>query len=261
MDHLIYKITNTENGKIYIGKTKKFYGEGKFGIEGRLKRHIGDALSEKREKKGCPKLCNAIKKYGQNKFIIEQLEETDADNIDEREEYYIKSYESTKDDIGYNIALGGKGRKVVYVDENVRGKISKGQEKSKSSEMNVIPYKDKKTGETIGYRARRRQQGVQYEKHFTSKKFTPEENRQKAIEFIQAIKNNAQNEYVKYNKEANLPKNISYIYDKNKVIGYKVCIARNKKTTKRSFQSKDEDLDELLKKAIKCKEDILKDMK
>lgn len=335
MDHLIYKITNTENGKIYIGKTKKFYGALPFGIHRRFKAHVSDANNPKKGT-GCPKLHNAIKKYGEDKFTIEQIEETDADHVDEREEYYIKFYDSTNRDIGYNIALGGKGRKVAYVDEETREKISKAQTKSEDWEMGVKPYKDKKTDEIIGYRARRREHDRYCEKHFTSKEFTPEENHQKALEFIEAVKNNSETEYVKYNKDTNLPKNISYVYDKKdktKMVGYQVCImregktthkvfqsittsfddllkeaiefvdaiennkeikcvnrakksdlptniryiydekdkskiigysvrmVRNKKTMVRSFQSKNGDLDELLKNAIKCKEDILKDMK
>jgi hypothetical protein len=251
MDHIIYKITNSENGKIYVGKTKKWYGVKKFGIEGRFKKHVYDSENNKKGI-GCPMLGNAIKKYGKEKFKIEQLEEIDAEHVDEKEEYYIKLYDSTHKDIGYNIALGGKGRKVVHVDEHIREKISKAQTKSEDSEMNIRPYKDKKTKEIIGYRARRREHNKYCEKYFTNTKFTLEENHQKSIEFIQAIKDNTENTYVKYNKETNLPKNISYVYDKNdktKIIGYQVCIMQNGKTIHKVFQSKTISHDDLLKEA------------
>jgi len=137
MSHIIYKITNIHNNKIYIGKTKEFYGNKYFGIEGRFKNHLTCAFSLSKYN-DCPKFYNAIRKYGKDKFKIELLETSTEDNIDNREIYYIHLYNSTNDNIGYNISLGGGGRTVVNVDENIREKISKAQ--SKNSLMNIKPY-------------------------------------------------------------------------------------------------------------------------
>lgn len=194
-EHIVYKITNTINGKIYIGKTKKYYGATKYGIERRLKKHIYDATKNKQQnkEKDCPRLYNAIRKYGGANFKTEELEITDSKNIDNKEIYYIKLYDSTNRNIGYNIASGGKGRKVVFVSEDVRKKISKAQ--GKTNDVNIVPYKNKKTGEIIGYRARRRDHDKQYGKYFTNQKFTLEENYQKAKEFLESIKNKTNEQY------------------------------------------------------------------
>ena len=90
---VIYKITNTVNGKIYIGQTIKT-------IEERWKQHI--------YKKGCVYLHNAIIKYGVDKFKIDIIENVPIENLDEREVYWIHKYNSTDKEIGYNILLGGK---------------------------------------------------------------------------------------------------------------------------------------------------------
>lgn len=95
----IYKITNLINGKNYIGQTKKT-------IQERFKRHI-IASNEKRNKNIL--LYNAIKKYGIDKFIIELIEECKFDNLDEREIYWIKYYDTYNN--GYNLTIGGKSRK------------------------------------------------------------------------------------------------------------------------------------------------------
>ena len=258
--HVIYKITNTINGKIYIGQTKQYYGKTKYGIHRRFQKHIYDAT--KNEGKGCPYLCNAIRKYGKENFVVELLEKTTEDLIDEKEEYYIKKYNSTNTNIGYNIALGGKGRKVVFVSEEARYNISKSQNKNKEEkrETSIQPYKDKKTGEIIGYRARRKNKKDDHEKYFTSKKNTPEENYELAKQFINDVKDNKHDKYNKYNKINDLPKNISYVYsksDKQKIVGYQVSIMKNGKKLHKSFQSLDKQLDELLQEAIQYKQEIL----
>jgi group I intron endonuclease len=171
--HIIYKITNVINEKIYIRQTKQYYSKTKYGINGRFKTHIVNAFKSKPKfNSGCPKLENAIRKYGKECFVVEELEKTNADKVDELEEYYIKEHDSTNNNIGYNISLGGKGRKIVYVPEEARQKISKSLNKDKNDgrEMNIIPYKDKKTGVIIGFRARRKEHERYAEKHFTSKK-------------------------------------------------------------------------------------------
>jgi|LauGreDrversion4_2_1035121.scaffolds.fasta_scaffold26682_3 group I intron endonuclease len=256
MKFLVYKITNTENNKIYIGKTKEYYGEKYFGIEGRLSNHLTCAFT-KSKFNDCPRLYNAIRKYGKDKFKIELLEESTEDNIDSREIYYINLYNSTDDNVGYNIALGGGGRSVVNVGEDIRIKISKAQ--TKEGELNIKPYLNDDKVHT-GYFARRRENGKVFQKYFTSQKFTLEENLAKAKEWIENIKTNKDDNALKYNKTSDLPKNINYIRDENdktKIIGYRVDVLKNGVKTTRSFQSKLFSLEELLAKAIECKTQIL----
>ena len=88
----IYLITNLENKKQYVGITK-------FSITERFYQHTkrGFILTE------------AIKKYGEDKFSIELIEEVDtAERAYELEQSYIKEYNS-KVPYGYNITDGGDG--------------------------------------------------------------------------------------------------------------------------------------------------------
>ena len=71
----IYKVTNTVNGKLYIGQTSRT-------IEVRWREHIQDAFG--RNNKGFFALHRAIKKYGKDAFKIEQIEECDSSVLDER---------------------------------------------------------------------------------------------------------------------------------------------------------------------------------
>lgn len=92
----IYKITNTENGKIYIGQTTKT-------IEKRFRQHQNNSNKSYFSQ---IVLYKAFNKYGFDKFKCEQIEEISNDKLDEREKYWIKYYNSYYD--GYNSTLGGK---------------------------------------------------------------------------------------------------------------------------------------------------------
>lgn len=103
----IYKITNTVNNKVYIGKTEKINP-----ID-RWSEHKNDMLKETAEVRP---LYRAIKKYGIDNFVFEIIEKTNEPEKREIElikEYnsYIGFYQSN----GYNATLGGDGRK--YIDE------------------------------------------------------------------------------------------------------------------------------------------------
>jgi predicted GIY-YIG superfamily endonuclease len=101
----IYKITNTLNGKMYIGKTSST-------IESRWKEHREDATCRSKEHRP---LYSAIQKYGIDNFIIEQVEEVPNDEIAcERETFWIEYYGSFKN--GYNATKGGDGRQYADYD-------------------------------------------------------------------------------------------------------------------------------------------------
>ena len=96
----IYKVTNTVNGKIYVGQTSRT-------IEDRWREHVRDAF--KRKKQAFFPFHLAIKKYGQDAFQIEQLEECSSHDLDERERYWIKYYDTYHN--GYNADYGGRSNK------------------------------------------------------------------------------------------------------------------------------------------------------
>lgn len=102
----IYKIINDVNQKIYIGKTERT-------IEERFKEHCKDYRRRSFEKRP---LYSAMKKYGIEHFHVELIEETDSP--EEREQYWIKFYNSYGD--GYNATMGGDSKKYIDYDEIIK---------------------------------------------------------------------------------------------------------------------------------------------
>ena len=99
----IYKITNTINDKIYVGKTHN-------SLEKRWQEHLRDSVRFFNRP-----LYSAMRKYGTHCFKIELIEECARDDSEQREKYWIKYYNSFGD--GYNATLGGDGR--TYIDSVV----------------------------------------------------------------------------------------------------------------------------------------------
>ncbi len=88
----IYKITNKINGKIYIGQTIR-------PIEQRFKRHINDATNNIVD----THFSRAIRKYGKENFYIECIDTANTqEQLTQKEQYWIKKYNSTNVNIGYN---------------------------------------------------------------------------------------------------------------------------------------------------------------
>ena len=100
----IYKISNTINDKVYIGKTL-------LTIEQRFSQHCKDS---KRNHTNRP-LYNAMNKYGVENFKVELVEECDDNILSEREIYWIEYYHSCSN--GYNATLGGDGATHIKSEE------------------------------------------------------------------------------------------------------------------------------------------------
>ena len=96
----IYLVTNFENGKLYVGQTVNT-------IEHRWDDHVSEAYNGN---KSSSLLHRAIIKYGASSFGICALEECADAELDEREKYYIKEYDTYYiHDKGYNLTWGGEG--------------------------------------------------------------------------------------------------------------------------------------------------------
>ena len=86
----IYKITNIQNNKVYIGQTIR-------PIKDRFHRHINDAMNNILD----THFARAIRKYGKDNFIIEQIDMAETqDELNKKEQYWIQYYNSVID--GYN---------------------------------------------------------------------------------------------------------------------------------------------------------------
>lgn len=112
---IIYKITNTLNGKFYIGQT----------IQSLIKRFNGHKTDARVNNKTNQSLHNAIRKYGFENFICEEIENCPVELLDEREIYWIDKLNATDKNIGYNLDKGGRNSNRIFTEE-VRRRISLG---------------------------------------------------------------------------------------------------------------------------------------
>lgn len=103
----IYKITNTQNNKIYIGRS--------INAELRMKDHFANRTRIHGD------LDRDIKKYGKDAFQCEIIQECTVEQLNDLEDYFILYYKSNDPSIGYNLKRGtpkiyGRKRKVINLD-------------------------------------------------------------------------------------------------------------------------------------------------
>lgn len=86
----IYKITNIQNNKCYIGQTIK-------PVELRFNRHINDAMHNVLD----THFARAIRKYGPTNFKLEIIDNAESQlELNQKEQYWIRYYNSVLE--GYN---------------------------------------------------------------------------------------------------------------------------------------------------------------
>ena len=112
----IYCIKNKINNKVYIGKSKNIYR--------RIYQHLYD-LKNKRINNENSHFLNAWYKYGKENFEYFILEELTLDDsiCKNRELYWIKKYNSTDREFGYNLRLDSSTQMIVHKETSE--KISK----------------------------------------------------------------------------------------------------------------------------------------
>jgi group I intron endonuclease len=112
---IIYLITNKDNGHKYVGQTTQ-------GMNKRWKQHIREALKMSDKPLHC-----ALRKYGNHRFSIQEIDECDENLLNEREEYWIQHYNTFKSENGYNATSGGD--KVIFSEETKKKMSEKAKEK------------------------------------------------------------------------------------------------------------------------------------
>ena len=106
----IYKITNTINNKIYIGRS--------IDVELRMKDHFSN------RKRTHGDLDRDIQQYGRDAFQCEIIQECDESQLNDLEDYFILYYKSNDPKLGYNLKRGtpktyAQKRKVIDLDSKV----------------------------------------------------------------------------------------------------------------------------------------------
>lgn len=134
---VIYKITNTVNGKVYIGKTIKT-------MEKRWVRHKSLSFKKKTP------LYLALQKYGFESFLIEEIDKASTlEELNEKEKQWITHYQSKDREKGYNMTDGGDGgEQSPEILERVAD-MKRGKPLSKEHRENISKGLIGKTGHPI----------------------------------------------------------------------------------------------------------------
>ena len=117
--YIIYKLTNTINGKCYIGQTINT-----------LPRRWSAHMYAARHNTNKMPICRAIRKYGSAAFTREIVETGDADTkrfINDREEYWRHLLRTTDPQIGYNVRYAVDG--VEFISAAGRKRFSRSRKK------------------------------------------------------------------------------------------------------------------------------------
>ena len=111
----IYKITNLINNQCYIGQAVD--------IESRWARECLNAIRPQYKAYNYP-LSKDLREFGKENFSFEILEECNIEELDEREKYWIKYYDSFHN--GYNQTIGGEGIHKISSEilKNIRKDLS-----------------------------------------------------------------------------------------------------------------------------------------
>lgn len=112
----IYKITNKVNGKVYIGQS--------ISIEHRWVAHKSTAFRKTSKEYDKP-LYASIRKYGLDNFDFSVIEECQPAELNEKEIYWIKYYQSNDLSKGYNLTPGGN-QAVTLIPEELYKKWEEG---------------------------------------------------------------------------------------------------------------------------------------
>lgn len=131
----VYKITNKITNKVYIGITNQ-------GSGARYRHH----WYESRIGEPSP-IHRSMAKYGEENFTLEIIDFADTyDELKEKEKYWIKQYNSTDRNIGYNLTEGGDGTFGRKHSEETKEKIRQKALGRKASEETKRKMSESKKG-------------------------------------------------------------------------------------------------------------------
>lgn len=112
----IYKITNTINGKCYIGQAVD--------IKNRWLAHRRRYKNPKSTQYNC-RVYRAMRKYGIENFRFEIIKECSVAQLNDLEIFYINQFKSDNKDFGYNLTSGGSHSTPLKIDWETANEIIK----------------------------------------------------------------------------------------------------------------------------------------
>ena len=133
MRGFIYKITNKVNGKSYIGQTIQ-------SVKERFYQHCATKCSQAILNMVIHK---AITKYGKSNFTIEVIEEVESANLNDRERYWIRYYDSYNN--GYNSTEGGQDGIKLFKNLDTESIVREYKSGKSLREIGILFNVDKQT--------------------------------------------------------------------------------------------------------------------
>lgn len=130
----IYSILNKNNGKIYVGQT--------INVSDRFSKHKSELNNQHHHNSH---LQSAWNKYGEDAFEFNVLEYCSDDKLNDNEIWWIDFFNSTNQDIGYNLRSGGNSNFIV--SDKTRKKLS--EINSGENHWNYSKHHSLKTREKI----------------------------------------------------------------------------------------------------------------
>lgn len=164
MNGKVYLVTNTVNGKQYVGQTWQ-------SLEKRWAEHCLVARSKTHP------FSRSILKYGADVFEVEILYEgvTDQSELDELEKLVIKEYETLVPN-GYNLQEGGRGGRHSELSKNKVAEYRRGRKHSDDTKQKISESMKGEKNPNFGKRGAKRpdvsernrmRRGVKYKRRYS----------------------------------------------------------------------------------------------
>ena len=122
----IYKIKCLKNNKVYIGQSVNI-----------MQRWYVHKTKLRANKHDNIYLQNAWNKYGERNFEFSIIERCKKEELDSKEEYYIKYYNSFNTDYGFNMTLGGRNNYRYNIQD---GEIIEPNHTFENKKRNVLQF-------------------------------------------------------------------------------------------------------------------------
>lgn len=136
----IYKCTNSINNKIYIGQCQK----------NSLRNKINSHWRNRKQRSKYSNFFKDLIKFGKESFIWEIVEKCKKEELDSREEYWIRTLNSTNTSIGYNRRFGGSKSSFPEEVLQIIAKVNLGRKASSETRLKLSKIRKGKLNHFYG---------------------------------------------------------------------------------------------------------------